>query len=282
VIERAIPNIEITPTTPVIVGSTYTSALIADSDSTASASTEKLAIDNGVAYADLTGCLLKLRQQLKIPDNVKLTVSYITTDSSINLQNIANGNSLGPSIKVAVYRSDNNSKVDTSLCTNAGVNVKTPLREKKGVNMNRYRTLKEDGIDALNPNHPAFNDRCFVYSDTQSGVDTTINSRRKYYYQGFSVQCNINGGKCDYNEINLNNYIDCDCMDADPKNDVSSSLVPVSLPELDDINIDVIGCLGTAFVRNTLNRSELKAQGILAYGYQWVLLSFVSSSCVYL
>jgi hypothetical protein len=241
---KAIPNLDIGNST-IVVGSTYLSALLAEANTT---DVDKSAFSLGIAYADITNCLVRVRQFYKIPEAVKLTVSYMTIDSSLNLQNIEKGNAIAPSVKVTVYRSDNNTHIDTSVCSTSNVKVKTPLKAKSGVNMNRYRTLKDSGIDGLDPNHPAFNDICFTYSDKQSNVDTTINSRRKYYFQGVSVQCSIEGGECNYNEISNNEYIDCNCINADLKNDISSSLVPKPLGEVSNVNFDVIGCLPKSFV----------------------------------
>jgi hypothetical protein len=251
VIEKAIPTLQAgsEDTKSMVVGNSVSSTLITSTSTSSTKGAEEAAVSNGVAYADMTECLQKIRTELKLPATVKLTVATITRDAALNLSNIEKGTTNGSTVKTIVYRSDTNAQVDTSICANSNVQVKAPIKGKSALNMNRYRTLKDEvGMDTLNPNDPAFNDRCYTYSDKQAHVDTTINTRRKYYFQGMSVQCSVQGGQCDYSEVNANDYVDCNCTNADPKNDITSSIVPLTLPVVPSINIDIVKCVGASIV----------------------------------
>jgi hypothetical protein len=240
------PNLDLSDSPDILVGSTLSSALITTSNNSQTA--EQKAIVNGVAIADVNDCIEIVRQANGIDSSAQIVVVYKTKDASLDLANLIDDNIVATSaIKVQLYDSNGN-RLDTSVCTDSTLKFKVPLKDTKNVNMNKYRTFKDDGIDTFNTSDPAFTDRCFSYQDKLTGMDTTINYRMKYYYQSISAQCITEMGRCNYTEVNYNDYLNCDCKGVDPNNEVSGNLVPKIMNSVSDINLDVINCLGPAFV----------------------------------
>jgi hypothetical protein len=73
----------------------------------------------------------------------------------------------------------------------------------------KYTLLKREGIDAFNPNDPAFTTYCYPFVDNQKDYDTTLNYRINNYFRNQN-DCLNNG--CEYKGINNDtSYIQCGC-----------------------------------------------------------------------
>jgi hypothetical protein len=152
-------------------------------------------------------------------------------------------------LRVELYNASTGDRLDTSICVEGTIEFKAPLKNAKNVNLNKYRTFKEDNIDIMNPNDPAFNDRCYSYVDKDIDFDTTLNSRITGLYQGITVQCNVKVGNCTFSDISTNNYISCNCTGLNPNSEVSGGMVASNIPLVSNINIEIINCIAQAFVK---------------------------------
>jgi hypothetical protein len=194
-------------------------------------------------------CIQIVKQTNNLDDATQVVIVYKTKDAALDVQTALNANVIYTSaVKFDLYNSATGEKLDTSVCSNTKSQFKVPLKFDKGLNMNKYRTYKQDSIDTFDPNDPAFTQKCFSYIDKDSNMDTTINYRRKYYFQAISAKCNSLNGKCFYTEINSDDYVTCDCAGEDPTSEVSGALVPTQLDPISPINIDIIKCIGPIFV----------------------------------
>jgi hypothetical protein len=207
----------------------------------ASQAAMKTAIKNGEAIADISDCVRKITNQLNLPPTVKLIQIGVTKDSKLNLDNINSVDYHTQSLTLSLYRSDTLQEVNTAICNNSTIYAAIPVgKAPKSVNMKLYNRLKTGGIDSMDANDPAFNDKCYQYTDIGGG-DTTVNSRRKYYFQGVSVQCLSGSNNCTFLGV-LQDYINCGCQ-SDPRVQLSSNLVPKELDPISPINIDIVKCI---------------------------------------
>jgi hypothetical protein len=217
-------------------------------------SIEQKATTNSIAMADISECITKVKAQNNLSNDMNILIVYKSKDIALNLSTIESDSHITSSIlRIELYRTDNGQRLDTSICTDKSIEFKTPLLNQKGLNMNRYKAYKYEGIDTFNPNDPAFTDRCFSHVDKETGIETTINSRQRAYFQGLSVICNSRGGNCSYLDINLQSYISCHCTNLDPSQEVSATLVATQIQPAPNINIDLINCLSSAYVNIIYN-----------------------------
>jgi hypothetical protein len=239
VLTKAIPLLD-TTNTDMVFGNKISSVLITTSSNLNSA--DPKAIENGVGIADINNCIEKIKQQNNL--NSEVWVVYKTKDASLNLSNIVGDKVMAASsLKAELYNYNTGLKLNTSSCNTDSYRFQIPLKDSETFNLNRYRLLKTDNIDSLNINDAAFHDRCFSYIDKQYNVDTTINYRRKNYFQSMTVECSSN---CSFLDIDENGYISCQCFGIDTE--VVGNLIPSKLDEISSFNIGIINCIAEAFV----------------------------------
>jgi hypothetical protein len=248
VIQKAIPQLELADTglsgnvQTIIVGNTLYSVQISPIESEDS---KKTAIKNSSSLADISECIKNIKSQLNLPPAVQLIQINTTKDPKLSLDNLNNEKTnRTPSMSISLYRSDTLELLNTSSCNKNNMFVALPLRNTVNLNMKLFNRLNEDGIDGFDKENKAFNDRCFSYRDIGGG-DTTINSRRKYYFQGVSAQCYTNTAQCYYNGF-FGNYLNCNCQ-TDPSNQVVSNFSPLTLPRVSPINIVILNCTSKSF-----------------------------------
>jgi hypothetical protein len=243
VLQKAVAIIDLSESPNAVVGGMFSSAIISVPVNTNT--TVATARSNNIGYSNITDCLGMICAKYKTSlDNLR--VVYLTTEPNVDLQNL-NDNISTPSLKISIFQQDTNKQLDTSICKESEIFVKNPLRGAGGVNMNRYIALKNDSIDTFDPEQVAFNDRCYPYLDKEKNRDTTMNLRRREFFQGYTVACNVRQGDCTYLTVE-NGYVTCNCTKTDPTNEIYASLIPRTLSDYSNINFDVFGCAGTAFV----------------------------------
>src|SRR5690606_23982497 len=111
---------------------------------------------------------------------------------------------------IMIYHPQTREKLDTSACNGTNVEVEIPLKAKGSLKLDRYQALKSENIDIFDPESPAFNDRCFSHTDSTTGLDTTLNSRRKEYYSNMAITCSPG---CSYTELARNSStVKCNCQ----------------------------------------------------------------------
>ena len=98
------------------------------------------------------------------------------------------------------------------------------------------------GIDIFNDNSNPFTSRCYRILDENTNADTTINWRRKNYYEG-QINCS---NQCRY--IGIGNYksINCECLGIQ-RLETYYTLLNRKLDAYSNINIDIFTCWREAF-----------------------------------
>jgi hypothetical protein len=248
VIQKAIPSLQLSSTglsgnvQTLLIGDSLYSVQISPVESEEA---QKAAVKNGSCVADISDCIKTIKAKLNLPATVQLIQITTTKDQTLNLDNINNDkNNKTPSISIALYRSDTLAQVDTSVCGQNNMFVALPVKNTRGVNMKLFNRLSKDGIDGFDKNDEAFNDKCYSFRDIGGG-DTTVNSRRKYYFQGMEAGCYTSTAQCTYFGV-AGGYLNCGCQ-ADPSKQVVSTFTPVTLPEVSPINIEIYKCISNSF-----------------------------------
>jgi hypothetical protein len=131
-------------------------------------------------------------------------------------------------------------KLDIDVCDNLTYSIQIPIDNKFSVNLTKYKELKAQGIDTLDPNDPAFTDRCYSHVDNTTGGDTTLNWRQQHYYQQKIPMCI--GVNCTYKGISQFDYVECACTGLQTNNMVAIELMNKFLVSASKLNIGIVRC----------------------------------------
>jgi hypothetical protein len=141
-------------------------------------------------------------------------------------------------INFRVFSPYTKEELNTDICHNP-IRVKTKIKSPQLLNLTFYKEMKSQGIDIYDANAPAFNDICMYHIDTNTGFDTTINWRRKFYYQNYSCVCT--NSNCTYVGIDDEYYVNCDCY-LNPDDQVTSDFNSYLLSEVSVWNFQAFLC----------------------------------------
>jgi hypothetical protein len=196
------------------------------------------ALDNGLTVANLTDCLLQLRNHYNISDDSPLKI--VKTDSSAVIEKNSTSNK---SVKIIVYEMKDKKQLDLSICEAGSIRFKLPLNNHTQIITQEYYQYKNNSIDIYNKDSEAFTSRCYTYA--MDGYDTTANMRRKNIFANKTISCS---NDCVYDGIDESNYINCDCSgQTDDDNIYDPKMVKYVFTSLSNINIDIVKCPDMAF-----------------------------------
>jgi hypothetical protein len=183
-------------------------------------------------------CITILKSYYNLSDSDSFISMKTDYTKSSNLENINDKPYMSNLVNFILYHPTTRELVDLGLCGNYPILVKTPIADI--LNLTYYHTMKDSGIDIYNPSSPAFNDICIAHIDTDTGFDTTLNWRRENYYQNLSCVCE--GANCTYIGIDSDGYINCECYNLKPKDNIVTNFVNYLLAQLSVWNFGVFLC----------------------------------------
>jgi hypothetical protein len=159
-----------------------------------------------------------------------LKTAYNITDVLISKTEEKVGNNTH--FNIEYYNPDSREKLDQSLCQDNNLSINLPLQLSTN-ETDRYTTLKSEGIDAFDPNDPAFHTYCYPFVDNQTNYDTTLNYRINNYLSDKNG-CLNNG--CEYKGVNNDtSYIQCNCKGS--RTNQGNSFVKI-------IQNNILSCVG--------------------------------------
>jgi hypothetical protein len=219
----------------ILVGDTYINAQLYKSD--ASNKNNDIALKNDLSIVLSENCTKQLQKEYGIEDS--LIILKTEYDSSMNLDNLDDPN-ISNSVNYKVFDPNTREELNTNICDSYPIRVKTKIKVPKLINFPYYKEMKDQNIDIYDINSPAFNEICVYHIDTETGFDTTVNWRRKFYYQNISVICA--DSNCTYAGLDDEGYVNCDCYYLTPDDELTSDFESYVLNEVSVWNFDVIYC----------------------------------------
>jgi hypothetical protein len=215
---------------------------------------KKVAMTNNFPIYDLKECQKVLKQYYNISESAPL----IFVSNNYNLTP-TNNKSLSNIHTISVYNYATREKLNLDLCSQKNITqtIQMPLTDVDGYNLTLYKEMNDQGIDIFDPNNTFFNDRCAGYIDNYSLKDTTVNSRRKEYFQKIIPECI--GFNCTYTGINEHNYIECLCG-IKTDNEYINEPLNYAIGTLTRFNFDVVLCASSIPVNLHLTYREVFIQ----------------------
>jgi hypothetical protein len=230
IMDKIIANTDIPSNSTVMFGdSMYSGQIYTSNDIIVS---REHAVHNGLPIFETAECEKILREVYNIPVDQEIIYVTSNTDGSMNDKDTT-------SYKLAAYNSITKERLELNHCSDISNTVSIPLRLNNGLNLTLYNEMKELGIDILNPNDPAFNDKCVSYSDI-NGEDMSLSWRRENLYQQKMPICL--GTDCTYTGINEFNYVTCNCTGLQSDSEFINDVTQIILGSLSDINIGIVTC----------------------------------------
>jgi hypothetical protein len=199
----------------------------------------QIAVNNKMSVIIPDPCITVLKSYYNLSNDE--SIIFMKTDYSkfTNLENM-DKSYMSNLVNFKLYHPTTRELIDLDLCGEFPFIVKTHITNIDILNMTYYYTMKDSGIDIYNPSSPAFNDICIAHIDTDTGFDTTLNWRRKNYYQNLSCVCE--GANCTYIGIDHDEYINCECYNLKPKDNIVANFVGYLLSQLSVWNFGVFLC----------------------------------------
>jgi hypothetical protein len=231
VTDKVVQSIQLPSNNTIVFGnSMYSGQIYKSSDNLLALDT---GLQNNLPIFNFTQCETLLKKVYNITASEDLI--YVTSGIDGNL-NTNNSSSYG----ITVYDSITKKKLNLDYCNNITTSVEVPLPENSGINLTLYNVMKAQGIDILNPNDPVFTDRCMTFTNTSTGQDTTINSRRQNLFQQKTPVCKETN--CTYSGINSNNYMKCECSGLDSGSRIVNQITDIVIYSINSVNVGIVTC----------------------------------------
>lgn len=201
--------------------------------------------NSDISSIDLGDCETVLRKHYEIPHDESLLIMKI--DKKLN------NTHLTYNVNYSVYNSEGK-QLDLSVCTEAPITIKFPIKESALEEMSEAKRLFDQGINVNNINDPFFNNICFPFTSSNR-IDIPLSDIKKDMYKNNTGLLCQKG--CSYQGIDYNrNIVECSCstMNETSENESISSLektVSLIAKEFFDIllnsNIGVVTCYQLVF-----------------------------------
>ena len=186
-------------------------------------------------YINFTECESILRYHYNISDS-----SFVTL-FQLELYN-DNSQSLINQVEYQAY-DQNFTKLNLKLCQDANIEIIYAIKDNILFDTEKFKSLKNLGIDVFNINDSVFWDVCQPFSDEKN--DLILEDRIKDLYQNYSL-CEDG---CTYNDIDLENMtISCDCK---IKENITTIISEINLDQIKydtTSNFEIIKCYNIFFI----------------------------------
>jgi hypothetical protein len=207
-----------------------------------SKATYENAVKNNLPIYDTKACDVLLRAYYNITDDDEIL--YVTN----NFDQSLSSNGLN-SYTLTAYDSGTRTKLDINLCQNISQSVEIPLSNQTGFNLTQINQLKDQGYNVFDQNDPLFTDRCSIYIDKSTGMDTSLTWRRNHLYQQRKPMCI--GINCTLQGVSENSYIKCNCTGLQSDSQVFNEIFDSIISSVSELNVGITVCYFTIPVRNT-------------------------------
>jgi hypothetical protein len=212
-------------------------------------------------FIDFTNCEKAVRVKYNIPETQAIIVnkfeySKTSLPADIRIKDVTSDYST----KIFFYNSATKEQLITDVCGgDNGIIYSLPIKTKTGIiDIEKYHADKGDNFEPFDSTSYPYSTRCVRKFDSMYGADTTINYRRKVYWQGRNARCNDG---CEYLGIDASNYFKCLCTSAN--NEVYYYFEESAFPDLRTVNLDIVTCPHIAFVRPDIHFSPGFYVGLL-------------------
>lgn len=195
-----------------------------------------------------TICEDKIKEQNGLLPSDSLIVKKIDYNLKTNLQESLTSSLVSDSVVLDFYDPYTKNKLDASICNESQVNYAIPIKSMAKIRSVRANSLMKSGIDIFNDNSMPFTSRCFRMLDENTNADTTINWRRKNYYDG-QVSCS---NQCRYNGVINYKSINCECGGLQ-RSETFHTILNRTLDVYSNVNIDIFACWREAFKTVKIN-----------------------------
>jgi hypothetical protein len=120
------------------------------------------------------------------------------------------------------------------ICKGKKVTIKYPTSVK--IDKEEYEKYINQSFNIYDSNSSFYNDICTPLKNTTSSGDINVNKRMETIYKNLSLSC---GQKCDFVEIDEDNYTVCNCVDIKQSKAFIDNVV---LAPLKLFNLEIIKC----------------------------------------
>jgi hypothetical protein len=237
--EKAVKQIDLDGNSSALLGNDMYSIQLSSNGNASLSDAIEVALSNRLSIIDADQCLETLKDYYNISDSIDVLIAKSDVNSYLQLENLQKPLTSN-SAKISIYHPVTKKELDMSLCENDEFGVKTPIKTADLLNLNEYQVMKDQGIDGFNPNDDSFNSICSTHIDNGTSYDTTVNFRRSNYFQNMSVSCS--GSSCNYTNIDVNAYVNCNCTNVQPSSGISNDFVSYFLSPFGTWNFNLATC----------------------------------------
>jgi hypothetical protein len=195
-----------------------------------------------LSTVNYTSCENKLKEQNNLSPSDSLIVKKFDYNLKTNLQESLSNSLVSDSVILDFYDPYTKKKLDASICNESPVSYVIPIKSTAKIRSVRANSLMKSGIDIFNDNSAPFTSRCYKKIDETTNADTTVNWRRKNYYDG-QVNCS---NQCQYNGVSNYKSINCACG-ALQRAETYHTILNRTLDMYSNVNIDIFACWREAF-----------------------------------
>jgi hypothetical protein len=199
----------------------------------------KKAIEEKISVGNFTVCENILKKEYNISQNTILLVKKIEFTAKMDIDRVNNPDaSQGLSFEFIDPNTMN--KLNSSLCMKINTPISIPFKRSSRLLMDVYErsSLINIALDLYNNESPAYYSRCIKTNQINTGADVSINYKRNQMFQNTSITCS---SECEYNGLDENRYVKCNCKTSGQKESSNTGNEFVFDP-LPSMNYDIVLC----------------------------------------
>jgi hypothetical protein len=246
-IDKAVEEIQVSNNSSILLGDNIYSVQISSTTNLSLTDAINTALLNKLSIIDADSCYETLKAYYNLNTTSYLLISKSDINSYVKLDNVDRP-LLSNSAEINIYHPITRQELNLSLCQNNQFVIKTPIKSAELLNLTQYRDLKSAGIEGYNPNDTSFINICFTHIDNDTQYDTTLTFRGQNYFQNKSAGCS--GTNCTYQEVDINNYVTCNCSNIHSSEPIHNEFVDYVLGPFTTWNFEVIYCYAQIFQVN--------------------------------
>lgn len=206
---------------------------------------------NNISIVNFTNCEILLRKNDLIGKNDRIIINQVEFYNQ--LSNKTNETIFGTSLHYKFLNSRTNEPMNTTICENSTMTVLIPMDlDLLGLNLTEIIELQENGMyNVFDKHDQLFNNICLSYIQNSTDSDTTVDYRRKHFFQNYSIECkpkNVSGGSiidssvnCTFEGVDEYGFIRCDCEFAGDLH-VETEFKETILEDFIKWNVEIVGC----------------------------------------